>query len=71
MKKTFIILLLLVLLVPVASANAQVLLEDNFDDGNFDCWVQIQDPVWEVIDGHLQSDSPVATYIRHVTFEFP
>ena len=64
MKRTFIILLAFVFLVPVASGNAEVLFEDNFDDGDYAGWTHIlgadgpiEPGAWTVQDGHLQSIS--------------
>jgi hypothetical protein len=61
MKKPFIILLVLVFLCPVASGNAEVLFEDDFDDGDYVGWTHIlgagggiEPEAWTVQNGHLQ-----------------
>jgi hypothetical protein len=69
MKKVFIILLALVFLVPVASGNAEILFQDDFDDGDYAGWTHIDATVpdaWTVTpEGYLQrSLSGAAQYLQ-------
>ena len=68
MKKIMIIFLVIVFLVPVTSGNAEILFQENFDDGNYDGWIHIVGAYghyypgsWTVTpEGYLQCEPPGA-----------